>query len=86
MYGKVVAVQSGLDGIASKLRSKGYFVTDYNCVEEPIDALIYSESVGYSQPPSMTSERIPSNNQYVVMLNADEMSEEEIVNRIDAIR
>jgi hypothetical protein len=86
MHSKVVAVQSGLDNIASRLRNKGYYVTDYNSVDEPIDALVYSENVGYAQPPNMTNDKIPSNNQFVVMLNADELSEDEIVNRVDAIR
>lgn len=86
MHSKVIAVQGGLDSVANRLRNKGYYVTDYNAVDEPIDALVYSENVGYAHPPTMTSERVSSNNQFVVMLNADELSEDEIVNRIDSIR
>ncbi|AOT68484.1 YkuS family protein [Geosporobacter ferrireducens] len=86
MLGKVVAVQSGLDSIANKLRNKGYYVTDFNGTSEPIDAMIYSEQVGYQTPPEITSSRILLNNQYVVMLNADELEEDEIINRVDAIR
>ncbi|SHJ14854.1 Uncharacterised protein family (UPF0180) [Geosporobacter subterraneus DSM 17957] len=86
MLGKVVAVQTGLDSIADKLRNKGYYVTDFNGTKEPIDAMVYSEQVGYQMPPQVTSSRILLNNQYVVMLNADELGEDEIVNRIDAIR
>lgn len=85
MLGKVIAVQNGLDGIADKLKKRGYHVTDFNGTKEPIDAMVYSEQVGYSNPPEVTNSRMLMNNQYVVMLNADELEEDEIVNRIDAI-
>lgn len=86
MFGKVIAVQNGLDSIADKLRDKGYHVTDFNGTKEPIDAMIYSERVGYQTPPETTSSRFLMSNKFVVMLNADEMDEDEIVNRVDAIR
>lgn len=83
---KVIAVQTGLDHIANRLKNKGYQVTNMSETDEPIDAIIYSERAGYQNPPSIDAVAIPSNNQFVVMLNADELDEEEILNRIDAMR
>ncbi|WZL74698.1 YkuS family protein [Clostridiaceae bacterium 35-E11] len=83
---KVIAVQTGLDHITKRLKGKGYLVTDMNETDRPIDAIIYSESAGYQNPPSIKAVEIPSNNQFVVMLNADELDEEEILNRIDSMR
>jgi hypothetical protein len=83
--GKIVAVQSGLEHIASRLKEKGYDVVDLGGADEPIDAMVYSEQVGYDIPAEVREPSISSNNQFVVMLNADELEENEILNKIDAM-
>ncbi|MFZ5965881.1 MAG: YkuS family protein [Bacillota bacterium] len=86
MYTKIIAVQNGLENLVERLERKGYMVTDLNGGGYPIDAIVYSENKGYAEPPMITSAAIPSNNQYVIMLNADELSENEILNRIDSLK
>jgi hypothetical protein len=80
---KVIAVQYGLTNITDKLKYKGYHVTSLNGTERAIDVMVYSgilENVSAKETPNLT---LPSNNRFVMMLNADEYDEDELIHRID---
>ncbi|AOY77444.1 YkuS family protein [Clostridium formicaceticum] len=79
MQNKLVAVQEGLHEVAEVLRRKGYKVTTIDEAEEPIDAIIYSNHSRHYLAHNMTGKiNIPSYNQFVKMVNIDEIGIENI--------
>jgi hypothetical protein len=84
---KVIAVQDGLQHLSYRLTGKGYRVVDIDNTLEAIDAILYSPSmVNGSYKPNVNQLFTSGNNKFVLMINADEQSEDEILSMIDSIR
>ncbi len=83
----VVVVQEGLDEISRSIEKVGYKVVDIDNTTEIIDAIIYSSSnMGVDSGNFNDDPRISGSNGFVVMINADENSEDEILSRLENIK
>lgn len=81
---KVVAVQNGLDDIVMALEERGCKIVGVDQIGYPLTAMVYSNEIDtecYS-PTTMDIHLGADDNGYVLMLNAGELSIEEIVSRI----
>lgn len=89
---RTVAVQQGLTEIKDKLEQEGYDVVDITNTERDIIAMVYSSSISpeeyeYEQDMSNAlSSSTGSSEGFVLMLNAAEMSPDEVVSRIKFLR
>jgi hypothetical protein len=86
---KTMAVMNGLEHIASALRERGIKVVDVADTGSSISAIIYSARVnpGQSAPAAGQAKRQTGGgvDDMVLMLNADELSVEEIVARVRGV-
>ncbi len=83
---KRVAVQEGLHEAAELLKEKGYSVTNIDESKVPIDVIIYSNGNKEYLSHNIKGEmEMPSNNQFVKMINIDEVGIEELINKIEEI-
>lgn len=84
---KYIAVQEGLHEVAKLLKSYGYRVTTVDNSQNPIDVIIYSSSNNEYLAHNMAGEiQIPSYNQFVKMINIDEVGMEDIISRIEELQ
>lgn len=89
---KSIGVQQGLDDIKNRLEQEGYKVTDINDPNAYFSAMIYSSDLdNYSDKYINNVESIFMSGMgtaegYSLMLNAAEMSLEEIVSRIKILK
>jgi len=88
---KVIAVQGNLKKIRDGIENKGYKVVDLENTDEIIDAMVYS-AVQNDNISSFTGRSFPgqnlslgSNSAFVLMINADENTEEEIISLLEDI-
>ncbi len=83
---KLVAVQEGLHEAAELLKEKGYRVTNIDESTLPIDVIIYSShNKEYLSHNKVGELPIPSNNQFVKMINIDEVGIKDIINKIEEL-
>ncbi|SNS24834.1 Uncharacterised protein family (UPF0180) [Anaerovirgula multivorans] len=86
MKSKLIAVQEGLHEAAKILREKGYRVTTIDKAKEPIDVIIYSNRNNDYLAHNTTGEiRVPSYNQFVKMINVEEVDINNLVSTIEEL-
>ena len=87
MANKIIAIQDGLDQVKEKLKSLGYETTNINNSNKPIDIIIYSNkgSNDYKSTTPMKNTKIPFYNQFVKMINVDEVNLENLIDKIQEI-
>lgn len=83
---KLIAVQEGLHEVGELLKSIGYRVTNIDNSKSPVDIIIYSSKNQEYLAHNTTGEiQIPSYNQFVKMINYDEVGIKNIVNTIEEL-
>ncbi len=83
----VVVVQEGLDNISIKLEKAGCKVVGLYDTTENIDAIVYSPfSTDTHKGNPDGNSRLSGSNGFVVMINAGENSEEEILTKLENIK
>ena len=88
MAKKVVAVQNGLDKLSENLKELGYEVVGIDETEHALDAIVYSTKLS-DMPNKIHSNEVNGynsavdNDGYVMMINADEFSYDELLNRLN---
>jgi len=83
----VVVVQDGLDNISKSLEKAGYQVVGLYDTTENIDAIIYSPSGTDTHSGNFDGKsRLSGSNGFVVMINAEESSEDEILAKLENIK
>lgn len=82
---KNIAIQSGLGEISRRLKKRGHNIVDINNSDEAIDVIIYSNTIVPQTPREFSLEGEAYNDNYVLMLNADEHSIDEIVNKVESL-
>ena len=90
MAKKIVAVQDGLHDTAQKLRKAGYQVISTSKTNQSLDAIVYSTELSgeasFPHPIQMEDEvSAVDSDGMVMMLNADEFSIEELIDKIAGI-
>ncbi|MCC5912538.1 MAG: YkuS family protein [Clostridiaceae bacterium] len=86
MQSKVIAVQEGLHEASKLLKEKGYKVTTVDKANEAIDVIVYSNSNKEYLAHNMEgSLGIPSYNQFVRMINLDEVGIENLIATVEDI-
>jgi hypothetical protein len=83
----VVVVQEGLDHLSESLERAGYKVVGLYDTTENIDAIVYSPTGTDTHSGNFDgSSRLSGSNGFVVMINAGENSEDEILAKLENIR
>lgn len=86
---KTVAVMNGLDQVANALAENGIHVVDVADVDAPISAIVYSAKVDPHQPHhSQVTDHVTVGggvDDLILMLNADDLSTEEILARVKSM-
>jgi hypothetical protein len=83
----VVVVQEGLENISESVEKAGFKVVGLYDTTENIDAIIYSPSSTDTHSGTFDgSTRISGSNGFVVMINAEEDSEDEILAKLENIK
>ncbi|SES64324.1 Uncharacterised protein family (UPF0180) [Natronincola peptidivorans] len=86
MKSKLIAVQEGLHETAELLKKQGYRVTTIDQANEPIDVIIYSsKNKEYLAHNMRGNISIPSYNQFVKMINVDEVGINNIINNVEEL-
>ncbi|SDK39957.1 YkuS family protein [Natronincola ferrireducens] len=86
MKNKLIAIQEGLHGATEILKEKGYRITTIDKAKDPIDVIVYSSSNNNYLAHNMTGEiSIPSYNQFVKMINLDEIGIENLITTIEEL-
>lgn len=81
---KTIAVSPNLNNIKDILTHKGYNVISDDNTTEIIDALIFSTKQTAKPHSVATNHLTPaSNNEYVLLINGDEKSPDEIIDMIE---
>lgn len=76
---KIIAVQDNLQTIRDEIKRKGYKVVNLENTDEIIDAMVYSGNRPDYGSSSDNNIGVGSNSAFVLMINADEKTEEEII-------
>ena len=82
---KNIAIQNGLGEISRRLKKRGHNIVDVNNSDEAIDVIIYSNEIVPQVPKKFNVDGEAYNDNYVLMLNADEYSLDEIVNKVESL-
>ncbi len=83
----VVVVQEGLDNISKNIEKAGYKVVGLNDTTESIDAIVYSPCSTNTHTGNFDgNSRLSGSNGFVVMINAGEYSDEEILTKLENIK
>ncbi|MDO9574118.1 MAG: YkuS family protein [Candidatus Contubernalis sp.] len=83
----VVMVQDGLDDVGRRLKQEGYKVVDVDDTAEKIDAIVFSPSQAHEAGSLHSDVMLPGgNNGFVVMINADEKSDNDILSMLENIK
>jgi hypothetical protein len=82
---KVIAVQDNLQNIKDEIKRKGYKVVDLENTNEIIDAMVYSATIPDGISSSNHNLGVGSNSAFVLMINADENSKDEIISLLEDI-
>ena len=83
----VVMVQDGLVDIGRRLKQEGYKVVDVDDTAEKIDAIVFSPSRADEAGSPHDDELRPGGNSgFVVMINADEKSDNDILSMLENIK
>lgn len=86
MRSKRIALQEGLHDLAQQLREAGYEIVSLDEGGEPLDVMIYSgENKKYLAHNLSGELKVPANNQFVNLLNADEFDHEELIRQIEML-
>lgn len=86
MKGKRVAVQEGLHEAAKLLKEKGYQVTTIDNADEAIDVIVYSGKNQKYLAHNMTGNiGVKANNNFVKMINLDEISMQNLISNIEEL-
>ena len=83
----VVVVQEGLDSISKNLEEAGYKVVGLYDTTETIDAIVYSPFSTDTHNENFDGKsRISGSNGFVLMINAEESSEKEILTKLENLK
>ncbi len=86
MKNKIIAVQEGLHEVAEMLKTSGYHVTTVDESNLPIDIIIYSsQNTDYLAHNTSGQIAIPANNEYVKMINYDEVGKDRLISSIEEL-
>lgn len=86
MNKRIIAVQEGLHQVAALLKKEGYPVTTIDDSSLPIDVIIYSSQNNDYIAHNMSGRlEVPANNEFVKMINIDEIGIDNLISTIEEI-